>query len=368
MNLRKFVFSLHQIAGLVFGLILLIIGLTGSAIVFWKPIDRALNPEMYRPGSAPAASLERLMAAARKAHPNLKPEGVSVQENHVYSVSFTTPEKQYLEVAVDPVSYEVRASRVWEHSLVGVLYRLHYTLLAGEVGGWITGIAAVALLALGITGVVLWPGWKKWQAGTKLRWSANSRILSYDLHKLTGITTSVFMVILGLSGAYFMFNAPFKAAVYALTGTPQTKEPMSTIAAGAPLSPDTVLAKARPMLAGAEFERLRLAVKPTDTVDVFGRFKGEGPVRERLHIHLDQYSGRVLQVEDGRKPNTADFLLGWLATLHFGHYGGLFTQIMYVFVGLAPGGLFLTGFWLWLKKLRQPAAHKARSPQATPTR
>jgi uncharacterized iron-regulated membrane protein len=72
-----------------------------------------------------------------------------------------------------------------------------------------------------------------------------------------------------------------------------------------------------------------------------------------LRIALDRYSGKVLRVRDGRRPNPAELVLDWIGPLHFGSYGGLFTRVMYVFVGLAPGGLFLTGFWLWLRKLRR---------------
>lgn len=161
----------------------------------------------------PAASLDQLVAAAQSAYPHLKLQGVEVKENFVYNVSFLTPEKWYLEVNVDPASYRVRGSRIWEESLMGVLYRLHYQLLLGETGNWITGLSAILLFVLGITGVVVWPGWSRWKAGISLRLSAGNRILAYDLHKLTGILTALFLTILGFTGAYFMFNKPFRAAI-----------------------------------------------------------------------------------------------------------------------------------------------------------
>ncbi|UFP93848.1 PepSY-associated TM helix domain-containing protein [Gloeobacter morelensis] len=359
-------FTLHQFAGLFFGLILLVIGLTGSAIVFWQPLDRQLNPELYRPAQRVAASMDRVVDAARAHYPHSAPTGVFLREGNVHVVNFTTPGDKRLQVFVDPETYRVRGSRYWEESLVGVLYKLHYTLLAGEAGEWITGISAVMLLALGITGVVLWPGWKKWQAGTSLRWRSHSRIVAYDLHKLSGILTSVFLAILGLTGAYFMFYEPFRAAVYAVTFTPEPPKPISTPVTGrSPLGADAAIATARPLLAGAELYGVSLPTKPEGTVNVLGRFALEGPASRYIRVFLDQYSGQVRQVKDARKPNTPEFILNWMAPLHFGTYGGLFTQVMYLFVGLAPGGLFLTGFWLWLKKLRRSRV-AAESEQKLP--
>ncbi|MBW4698463.1 MAG: PepSY domain-containing protein [Aphanocapsa lilacina HA4352-LM1] len=354
MNARTLVFTLHQIAGLVFGLILLIIGLTGSAIVFWQPIDRQLQPELYQPSLRAAASIDRVLDAARAHYPHSPPTGLFLREGNVHIVYFTTAGDKRLQVFVDPESYRVRGSRYWEESLVGVLYKLHYTLLAGEFGKWVTGISAVVLLGLGITGMVLWPGWKKWQAGTKMRWGANLRIVAYDMHKLSGILTSLFLAILGLTGAYFMFYEPFRSAVYALTFTSEPPKPVSTPSAGvAPLGADAAIALARPHLDGAEFQGISLPAKPDAAMQVRGRFPEEGPASRYIRVFMDQYSGAVLQVKDGRTPNTPDWILNWMAPLHFGNYGGLFTQVMYLLVGLAPGGLFLTGFWLWVKKLRR---------------
>jgi uncharacterized iron-regulated membrane protein len=360
MKVPSKVFLTHQVLGLAVGALLLVIGLTGSAIVFWEPLDRQMYPDLYRSSPQPAPSLDRVLAAARTHYRQVPAEGVYVREGHVYSVGFQTPEHQYLEVFVDPVTYRVRGARIWEHTLVGVLYRLHYQLLLGEAGNWVTGITAFVLAALSITGVVLWPGWKRLRAGFALRWRSRPHLVAFDLHKLSGLFTAVFLGILGITGASFMFYDPFQAAVYALTGTPRLPDPVSTPIAGrVPLSLDALVAKAAPALAGAELTRVSLPTKPDGAVQLRAEFATEGPASRQLRIAVDRYSGKVLRVRDGRRPNAAELILNWIGPLHFGSYGGLFTQVMYVFVGLAPGGLFLTGFWLWLQKLRRRRAATA---------
>lgn len=46
MKLRKLALTLHSYIGVAIGLLLVIIGLTGSSIVFHEEIDRALNPQL----------------------------------------------------------------------------------------------------------------------------------------------------------------------------------------------------------------------------------------------------------------------------------------------------------------------------------
>lgn len=354
MKPRDVAFLCHRFAGLSAGALLLVIGLTGSALVFHESIDRSLYPQLYRPSARPAASLDRVLGAARSYHPDSAPVALQVSEGHVYSVRFETKVGHYLEVFVDPGDYRVRGARIWEESLTGILYRLHYQLFLGEAGNPITGVLAIVLAVLGVTGVVLWPGWKKLRAGVSVRWRARPRLLVFDLHKTVGLINAVFLVILGVTGSAFMFYEPFKAAVYALTATPHPPASRSLPQTGqVSLGVDALMAKASPAMVGAELNRVRLPTTPTGPVQVRADFPGEGAASRRLRIELDRYSGAILRVEDGRRPTVAEAILQWIGPLHFGNYGGLVTQVLYVLVGLAPGGLFLTGFWLWLKKLRR---------------
>ncbi len=354
MKFKSFLLELHRWAGMLFGAILLVIGLTGSAIVFWQQLDPQVYPHLYRHAGKPAASLDRVLAAARAEVPNLQPTGVTRREGNVYQVNFRTPDQSNLQVFVDPLTYQVRGQRIWQQSLFGVLYSLHYQLLAGEAGERLTGITAVVLMVLSLSGLALWPGWRNWKAGTSLRWKANRRLLAFDIHKLTGLLALVFLTLLGATGTYFMFNEPVRAAIYMLTGTPQPPKLVSKPIAGrAPLGPDALLVQAKPLLGEAELRGMYWS----DQVDALSRvmavIPGEGPASRHLDIYLDRYSGAVVKVQDARRPNTAEAIFNWIKPLHSGNFGGVFSQAMYLLIGFTPGGLFLTGFWLWLKKLQR---------------
>ena len=63
----------------------------------------------------------------------------------------------------------------------------------------------------------------------------------------------------------------------------------------------------------------------------------------RFSVRLDRYSGKILQVQDSRTAKLGDRILSAFTPLHYGTFGGLLTRILYVFVGLAPLILFITG-------------------------
>ncbi|MEH2180741.1 PepSY-associated TM helix domain-containing protein [Nostoc sp.] len=56
---------------------------------------------------------------------------------------------------------------------------------------------------------------------------------------------------------------------------------------------------------------------------------------------------KVLRVDNILEILLGDRILNSFTPLHYGTFGGLPTPILYVFVGLAPLILFITGFVMW---------------------
>ncbi|MGF1600984.1 MAG: PepSY-associated TM helix domain-containing protein [Thermosynechococcaceae cyanobacterium] len=70
------------------------------------------------------------------------------------------------------------------------------------------------------------------------------------------------------------------------------------------------------------------------------------------YVKVDQYSGQVLQVQDSRKGGMGDRVLNSFTPIHYGTFGGLPTRILYIFVGLSPLILFITGVTMWRYRQR----------------
>ena len=91
------------------------------------------------------------------------------------------------------------------------------------------GIVALVTLFLSITGIVLWLGWRKLIAGFKIKWkNAHPKRTNFDIHKVIGIFTAVFLAFIGFTG--FAWNVPqakVTNAIYAATLTPKPADPVS---------------------------------------------------------------------------------------------------------------------------------------------
>lgn len=170
-TIRNTAFHLHRWLGLIGGTLLCIAGLTGSVLVFWHEIDHIVLTQRFgqiiptgEPVSMPAIADTVKAAYAAK---GLTLGGISFPEHAAqpYQAWLKDAADHHWQVFVNPYTGQVMGDRQWETSWVGTIYELHYKLLAGDTGILIMGIVALLTLLLSITGIVLWPGWRKLIAG-----------------------------------------------------------------------------------------------------------------------------------------------------------------------------------------------------------
>ena len=94
---RKLWLEVHLWLGLVAGAVLVLIGLTGSILVFWQEIDAWLHPSLLRiesPHPAKARPMTALGEAARAALPaGVKPVWIEFprHENEALALSYEVP-------------------------------------------------------------------------------------------------------------------------------------------------------------------------------------------------------------------------------------------------------------------------------------
>jgi uncharacterized iron-regulated membrane protein len=95
---------------------------------------------------------------------------------------------------------------------------LHHDLFIGKVGQILVGVTGGLLLLIVFSGVLLWTGWRRLSSGFRIRWKSSLGLMSYDLHKVGGILSSVFLSITAFTGVLIvavhflpMFNQMPKA-------------------------------------------------------------------------------------------------------------------------------------------------------------
>lgn len=95
------------------------------------------------------------------------------------------------------------------------------------------GVAALLLFILSLTGIILWPGWRKLISGFKIKWkNAHPKRVNFDIHKVAGIIAAVFLTFTGFTGFYLNFRGFVIPIIYAVTFTPNPPNPVSQPIAG----------------------------------------------------------------------------------------------------------------------------------------
>jgi uncharacterized iron-regulated membrane protein len=366
LSFRTIAFHAHRWLGLVVGVLLCIAGLTGSLLIFqdqmhhWWYIQQfgAVVPTETK--AAIPEIVERLQATYPSQ--NLTFESLSFPEGDKdpYVAWFSDAINHHLGVLVNPYTGQIMGDYEWEKMWHGIIIRLHATLLAGEAGILVMGIVALLSVLLSITGIILWPGWRKLVTGFKIKWNGHVKRRNFDIHKVAGIITAVFLLLTGFTG--FVWNIPqahIEEAIYAITFTPKLSEPVSQpIANQQPLPLKDLLKRADAIFPNAKTTSINFPHEPKGVFTVVKKQAGELISWGSTTIAFDQFSGKVVRVEDAMKPSRAGAILNQFVPLHYGTFAGIYSRILYVFVGLAPVVLMITGLIMWWhRKHTKPGRH-----------
>jgi uncharacterized iron-regulated membrane protein len=351
MKLRVPALILHRYAGILAGVLLIVIGLTGSLLVFSEELDHFLHPQLLQVvPQAQQISVQQIVDVAQKRFPDLKPHRIIVPDkpDRVYTVLMVSSKDEFTDVYINPYNAQVTGSRPFKQTVSAFLIEAHVHLFAGDFGMQLVGVCGGILLLLGVTGLILWNGWNNLKHNLKIRWKSPKQLLNYDLHKLGGTVSVALLSLIAFTGTMMIFWTPVEAALYRITNTPPLPELKSTVVANVtPMQIDELLQKAQATLPDAKMFKVFPAKKPEDTFSVWMKFPQENEFNKTPFLYFDQYTGELLRIDNSKQASLANRILNAQYVLHVGHYGGIVTKILYSLIGIFPLGLFVTGVIIW---------------------
>ncbi|MBR1176011.1 PepSY domain-containing protein [Bradyrhizobium sp. KB893862 SZCCT0404] len=365
----------HRWLGLAGGIVMVLIGLTGSFIVFYREIDAALNPALYTPAAPEQrVALSEVIRAAAAADP--APIATILAPDRTWPVwivihTHETAAGRYPNrwtTMVDPSNGNVLGRRDYVNAFALKVYRLHYTLLLYEWWGReLVGVAGFTLLGLTVSGLFLW--WRKpgrfWRS-VSVRKNVSLLRFALDLHGAAGFWALLVLLGLSVTGVGIVFPdvvRPIVGLVSQLTPDPAPRI-AAPPSAGAPLlSPDAIMQRAQEAKPGRAVAMLNPPTATRNTWRVQFRPDGADPaVRARGAIWLDPWSGAVVQDRTPDALSLGDRYLAEQLWIHNGATFGLPGRLLVFAAGFAPLVLFVSGAIMWLK--RRPGRIRASSPTA----
>lgn len=400
--MRRVLVLLHRWVALAAGLLLALLGLTGSLMVWQAELDAALNPAWFSAGDAPADEPGSVCAAAERPLAEtlavLRRSAPSAQAALVLAPARTGAAYQVWERRdpatglrrehfIDPDCAHYLGARdrgAWRldrQHFVPLLYELHSKLLAGETGHLVAGGGALVLLGLAVSGMWLaWPAqftWQAWRRVLTIKAGASPQRWSLDMHRAAGMWLAPVCLLLTATGAALVFDASARAAVAALLpvqtlprlGAAPGKAPAVAPARppqASPLAPDELVALALQRFPQANWSRLTLPTAKEGIAEV--RLLQPGEPRAdtgSTRVRLDS-AGRIVAVHDPLRTVAGSTLLDWVFPLHSGEALGLAARLLWTLFGITPALLLGSGIWLWWRRTRQRAAAPLRPPLPAP--
>jgi uncharacterized iron-regulated membrane protein len=370
--LRRALFQIHLWTGIAIALYAIVIGLTGSALVFKTELDRAAHPAIYAvPTQQRAVSFESAVRQIEAARPQWTAfalrnfEGPGAADLLMRpTTGALTP--NYRVVSFNPYTGQVLLDRLRYEGVLGFLDNLHVYLLSGETGLLVSGWMALGLLILCITGLVLWwPGVQRWAAALLLHRRSNWWRLNFDLHTVIGFWSCAALLIVIVTGLDFAFPGPSGKLIELVTGKGWRDTGVSLEAAAKPpahmqmMTLDQAIdASRRALPANAPPGYLQFPSRPGTPFRVTGYYTGAAPYSQLVRILVDSRSGALLASTDTRDQDFGSRLEQYFVALHFGLFGGdgllgLVVKVLWVLLGLVPALLAVTGILMfWNRKLR----------------
>jgi len=383
----------HRWVALLTGALLLVIVLSGVVLVLDPEIHRALHADLYRatPSERPVAPEQALAVVARE-HPELEAMHV-VRNRGVYEVFANGGPRAH----VDPSSGRLLGLSEPNRGLMGLMKNLHMCLLTCEeytghvgllatrvsvlgndlaVGTLVLGLSGLVLLALCVSGIVLWwPGLRRLTRGLAVR-RKSRYATTYDLHKLAGMAAMPFLLLWAVTGAGFEFKQ-VEQAWYALLPGSAPPEPAFTSKPrpGREVTPARARQIAQAAAPGARLVSVSLPdrAEKTSAYSVWLARGNDpydhGPWAGNVQVAVDRYSGRSqVTFGDHSQPRPLSGVLWeeWNFPLHAGTPVNGWWRIAWIAFGLAPLVLAVTGVMTWLTRRRkrrrkQPATATVRA-------
>lgn len=365
---RGWIFRIHLWSGLTIGLWAIIVGASGSVLVFKNEIETLVESKLFtvepRQGRA---SLDAVVAEIRDRFPDYAVLGFGglneKRRSHLIRIGQRDKDRTIVSrkyVHYNQYTGEILGSYAPRSGFFGFFEKLHFYLFMGRTGMKVNAFFGVALLMMCSTGVVIWwPGAKRWREGIRVKWGASRKRVNYDLHRATGFCVAALLAVMAITGFYFGFPFLVMGALAKITGADAAEArrffrgPKSQVVEGAPrVSLDSLVSKSEELFpAGTELSRISVPARANGAFTLAGVRSGNPALRGRTGAYIDQYSGKVLASFDSREQSAGMRLALMFSPIHFGLWGGIWSKGLWFLLGLAPGTLITTGFLMWWNRV-----------------
>jgi len=366
---RQWLSRLHRWSGLVVMLCLFIASVTGVWLVFRQELDRALNARLrvVQP-RATRLSEDDVVALVERQFPSAMASLVQFPQRPDDAVSLSlTPRDRNSRERFDQVyvnqytggilgQRRSRRAGLSRGSLDSFILGLHFTLLAGDWGRWLMGVAALVWLLTSVIGLALsWPGvWmrvRSWIPMLTARVNGGAYKANYDLHRAGGIWLLPVLIVLAFTSVALNLPEYFRPVVLALS--PLSRQPTGrrVVVEEAVVTFDQADAAVRRMFPEAKTNNIYRDLANGRHSVYFHLPEDANPQGDDFAL-VDLKTGEIAAVRRPAASTGGDRFMAWLFPLHTGRAFGWTGRLLVALAGVVMVVLNATGLYVWWVKWR----------------
>jgi len=390
-KVRKLFNDIHLYAGLISGLVVILVCLSGTIYVYNTEIKEWSDSERYfveEEGSR--LSLDELRS---KVESQIGGEvtSVFVSEDPSRTVQFSLLKEgekgRGTTYFVNPYSGEVVADnseRRAAEEFMSMQFSLHRWLLIDrieapllesmsnrELGRLINGIATSLFLIGVLTGIVIWVPQKvkSWRQGLKVKWSGNWKRVNHDLHNTLAFYSLIALLIMSATGLFWSFQWYREGwqktwDTYQPPKEEQKGEGAIEIVPGPALqfSLDQALAQANVALPYSGNSRISLPKDDSQSISISKYRTGFFARSGSDQLQLDQANLQVKETKLFSDMTVRQQIGRSVKSLHTGEIFGTFTKFLWFVACLIATSLPITGTLIWWnkRKKKKPSSQKSK--------
>jgi uncharacterized iron-regulated membrane protein len=387
-SIKAALLQAHSVIGLAISLVVALIGMTGATMSFEDEIGASLNAAIMHVEARPATMLtpDQLIARLQASHDYGKVSAVTMKRDPSAAarIRFARNEggSRPTSVYVDPYDAHVLGTPRGEEFFATVRKLHRWLLLPGDANGYgrqITGVVAIGLIVLLISGIVLrWPhrarSVKMW---LKPNLGLRGRGFQQSLHSVAGTWVLLIYLVMPLTGLWYSFDWYKNGAIWLLSrpstvaAPMQPKAPRGAGAAGAKSVADKSVAD-KPLSLdhawsaflheqGNRFATAQLTLPASAGTVVRVRSWAQDAWHEgaRDEFRIDAVTGRVVSSDIYADKTAGERILANLLDIHRGSIFGWPGKLVFMVAAALMPLFVITGFMLYLSRRRHRRASRS---------
>jgi uncharacterized iron-regulated membrane protein len=362
--LKKAINKIHLFLGLITGLIIVIIALTGCIYAFQEEIQNLTQSYRYveqqEKSFLPPSQLKEI-AQQQLPGKSLHRLRYGEKKNAAVITFYNNNPAYYYLVYLNPYNGSVLKVKDMNSDFFRFILDGHFYLwLPTTVGQPAVAIATLIFVLMIITGIVLW--WPKNKAAAKQRfsvkWNSKWRRKNYDLHNVFGFYASWILIFIAVTGLVWGFQW-FAKSMYWVTSGGKTQIEYSEA------NSDTTKADLKKFISPVDYiwQKTVIAAPTAEAIEIDFPDNNKSAIGVTTNTDAstywksdnrfyDQYTLAEIPVKHlyGRfdnKLSTADKLVRMNYDIHVGGILGLPGKFLVFFASLICASLPVTGFLIW---------------------